>query len=265
MPPPRGVSRARGPAPARLLFAALVSLAAPACLDELLESPYLLAPGLGEARSVSIGLDNRLLVATQSGVYAVDGAGAAERLYAGPAQAVTAHPGRVYTLHDGTVTLRDATGATLGKLPTPGAVDLLAGFDELVVLYPDRLETLAQADFAPRRAATPLRDARAVALGPKDTYLVVTETTFVAVGPDGRATELAAGLVDPRAAAADAHGRRYVVADGELWRLDETGLASVAGWLKDTRDLQFGVGGLLAAENLYIASGAGTLDYVRPP
>jgi hypothetical protein len=42
------------------------------------------------------------------------------------------------------------------------------------------------------------------------------------------------------------------------------GLVSMARSLGDTRDLQFGLGGLLAVENVYIANGAGSVDYVRP-
>ena len=45
----------------------MILLALLGCLDELLESPYVLAPGIGEARSVSARVDGRLLVATNTG------------------------------------------------------------------------------------------------------------------------------------------------------------------------------------------------------
>ncbi|MFN7145794.1 MAG: hypothetical protein ACK4YP_18610 [Myxococcota bacterium] len=51
----------------------------------------------------------------------------------------------------------------------------------------------------------------------------------------------------------------------ELFRVDPSGPVSVAKWLGDARDLHFGVGDRLPRENLYVANGAGTLDYVRPP
>lgn len=230
------------------------------CLDRILEAPYLLAPGLGEVRSVSPGLDGRLLVATSTGVYAVDGEGKAERLEDRPAQAVTAHPGRRYVLRDGRVTGGEA------PLAVHGAVDILAGYDALVVLRSDRLSAF-DPDGREHPLTAGLTDARSVALGPDDTYLVVTRESLVRVDRAGAITTLARGLVDARAAATDAKGRVYVAHGDpqELWRVDPTGLVSIARWLGDPRDLHFGIGGLLAVENTYIANGSGTVDYVRPP
>ena len=93
---------------------------------------------------------------------------------------------------------------------------------------------------------------------------MTTVTGLLAVDADIRV--LAEGLTDARAAATDTRGRVYVAqgAPTELWRVDPGGLVSMARWLGDTRDLQFGLGGLLAVENVYIANGAGSVDYVRP-
>lgn len=238
------------------------------CLDRMLEAPYLLAPGLGEARSVGPGLDGRLLVASTTGVFAVDGEGRVEALAAQAAEAVSAHPGRVYVLRDGRVDVHVGTGAMLGSpvdaFHVPGAVDIVAGYEGLVVLHPDRLEAHVGKERLP--LARGLRSARSVALGPDGGYLVVTATTLLRVA-EGVVTTLAEGLTDARAAATDAKGRVYVVQGDppELFRVDATGPTSIAKWLGDARDLHFGIGATLPPENLYVANGVGTLDYVRPP
>lgn len=231
------------------------------CLDQLLESPYVLTPGLGEVRALSPGLNGELLVATSTGLYAVDGNGVGTRT-GDPADGVTVHPGVTYVRRGGTVTYDG------GEIDVAGAVDILAGYDELAVLYPDRL--VLDGRFGHVGPPTPDRvvplgraDARAVALGPTG-YLVTTPTALLAVNADIRV--LAEGLTDARAAATDTRGRVYVAqgAPTELWRVDAGGLVSMARWLGATRDLQFGLGGLLAVENVYIANGAGSVDYVRP-
>ncbi len=240
----------------------MILLALAGCLDRLLESPYVLAPGLGEARSVTARADGRLVIATSTGVYAVDGEGRAERLEEAPADAVAADPNRTYVLRAGRVTWPG------GGLDTPGAVDVLAGYGELVVLYPDAYEHIDVATGARTRLRLGERDdARAIALGPDESYLVVTPDSVYRTVSTGGLRPVVTDLVDARAAAMDGKGRLYVAHGDpeELWRVDPGGLSSVARWLGDPRDLQFGVGGLLPLENTYVANGMGTLDYVRPP
>jgi hypothetical protein len=186
----------------------------------------------------------------------------------GATRAVSAHPGRVYHLGADRITW-DGGGADV-----PGAIDLLAGYGPLLVLSPTELDTLDPATGTRAPLATGFADARAVALGPAGTYLVVTATSLLSVAPaadpaptPGTVTPLLSGLVDARAAAIDARARVYVIqgAPPELWRVDDGALTRIARWLDDPRDLHFGVGGLLPPENAYIAGGDGTLDYVRPP
>lgn len=237
-------------------------LALPACLDRVLESPYVLTTGLGEVRSLAPGLDGRLLAATSTGLWAVTPEGRADRLDPAVGRAVSTHPGVVYVLADEQVSA--GPGATVS---TPGAVDVLAGYDEVVVAYPDRLD-LHALDASTRRAV-PVAGVRAVALGPPGEYLVVTADALFRVDATG-VHPLVTGLVDARAASTDARGHVYVAhgAPTELFRLDDATspatLAPVAKWLGDVRDLQFGVGPF-PPQNLYIATGDGTLDYVRPP
>ncbi|MES2641221.1 MAG: hypothetical protein V4850_17155 [Myxococcota bacterium] len=240
----------------------MIVLALLGCLDRVLEGPYVLAPGLGDVRSLSPSVDGRLLVATSTGVYEIDGEGRTERIEAAPAIAVATHPGRAYVLRDGRVTWAG------GGLDVPGAIDILGGYDALIVLYPDRLSRV-DPDTGTRRDQpfAPGLVARSVALGPDGGYLVVSESALHHVSASGTVSLVTANLVDARAATLDAKGRVYLAqgAPEELWRVDPTGLVSVARWLGDPKDLQFGLGGLLSVENTYIANGAGTLDYVRPP
>ncbi|MDP2306612.1 MAG: hypothetical protein Q8P18_11375 [Pseudomonadota bacterium] len=247
----------------------MILLALLGCLDRLLESPYVLATGLGDVRSVAPSTDGRLWVAASTGVYAIDGEGRAERIEEAPALAVASHPDRTYVLRDGRVTWGGGAG-----LDAPGAVDILGGHDALVVLYPDHYERIGPGDpsGAPRHLARlgGTLDARAVALGPDGGWIVVSEHALQNVGADGAVTTVIDGLVDARAAVVDVKGRIYVAQGDpqELWRVDPgapSPLVSVARWLGDPKDLHFGVGGLLATENTYVANGAGTLEYVRPP
>jgi hypothetical protein len=232
------------------------------CLDQLLESPYILTTGLGEARSVSPGPNGQLLVAASKGVYQVDGSGASTRI-SEAADALTVHPRRVYLRRGGVIAWDDTS------VDAPGALDIQAGYDVLAVLYADRLVLDGRfgalgAPLPDRTIALDRTDARTVALGPSG-YLVVTESALLAVDPGVKV--LVDGLVDARAAVTDAKGRVYVVqgSPSELWRVDDGKLVSIARWLGDPRDLHFGLGGVFPAENLYIATGMGTLEYVRPP
>ena len=232
------------------------------CLDELLESPYVLATGMGEARSVSPDSSGQLIVAASNGVYKVEGSGAATRI-SEAADALTVHPRRVYLRRGGVIAWDDAS------VDAPGALDIQAGYDVLAVLYADRLvldgRFGAHGEPRPDRTiALGRTEAHTVALGPSG-YLVVTESALLAVDPGVKV--LVDGLVDARAAATDARGRVYVVqgAPPELWRVDDGKLVSIARWLGDPRDIHFGLGGVFPAENLYIATGMGTLEYVRPP
>ncbi|MDP2311419.1 MAG: hypothetical protein Q8P41_00825 [Pseudomonadota bacterium] len=240
----------------------MILLALAGCLDRLLESPYVLAPGLGEVRSVAARADGQLVVATGTGVYAVDWEGRAERIEDTPADAVSTHPDRLFVLRGGRVTWPG------GGVDLPGAVDILGGYDDrLVALYPDALELLDLAAGTRVRLPLGVPDARTVALGPEGAYLVVTEHTLLSIAVDGTIATLARDLVDARAAAVDPKGRVYV-AQGDpedLWRVDGPALTSIARWLGDPRDLHFGFGAHLPPENAYVANGTGTLDYVRPP
>ncbi len=235
------------------------------CLDRLLEAPYVLTTGLGDVRSVSPGRDGGLLAATSTGVYAIAADGTAHLLDPSPASAVSADSRRAYVLREGRASWDG------GESVTPGAVDLLAGYDTLLVLTPTTLHAVAP-DAKSRLFSSGFTGARAVTLGASGGYLVVSEDTLWSVpgasdGGPSTATPLLTGLVDARAAAIDARERVYVVQGDPrgLWRVEDGRLTRMARWLDAANDLHFGVGGAFPAEQAYIATGTGTVDYVRPP
>lgn len=229
------------------------------CLDRLHEAPYVLAVDLGEARSLAFDGDGRLLVATPAGVRAVDREGRVTPLDAHPARAVTASRAGIFTVD----------GARLRgpgiDLPAPGALDVAAAWDDrLWVLYPDRLVAVDPRDAREEPRVAGLVDARAVALAPPPRMVVVTATAVLAVDAAGAATPLADGLVDARAAAVDAEGGVYVAAGSppEVWRYGSGPPARVARFLEDPRDLHLTVRPPFPPDRLWIAAGAGRVDYL---
>ena len=214
------------------------------CLDRLYEAPLVLASGLGEARSLAPDGAGNLLVVTGSAIVRIDGKGAILGADPGTATAVCTQPGRIMTLHDGVI----------DGVAVAGAIDLLCSWhDEILVLWPDAVRTLGG-----EKRWGGLADARALSLGPDGSVLVVTRTALLRDGSP------VVELTDGRAAATDRQGRIFV-ADGEtLWRVDGSTKTVAARWLSDPRDLHFGAGELLPGENLYVASGGGTVDYLRP-
>ena len=229
------------------------------CLDRLLEAPYVLTPGLSEPRSIGIAPDGGLLVTTRTGAFHIDGEGRAEQV-GEPAEAVSGTPGHTWYLRKGQLEGGERA------LAVPGAVDVLGGWEGLLVLYPDHVERVNTSSLERTPVRLPVGDARAIALGPTGAYLVVTPAALLELQGD-TANTLVAGLVDARAAATDTRGRIYVAQgkDPALYRVDAGTLTLVAQYLDDPRDLHFGVGGLLPVENVYVANGAGTVDYLRPP
>lgn len=247
----------------------------PACLSELLEAPYVLSTGLGEARALSPSGRATLLVASGAGLWEVDGEGKAAKVLDGDCSAVSMSPKAAFTLCDGQLQwgpLPEPGAAVSGwqKKAAPGVRDLQAWCDDTVLLGdpasvtawdPNTGETSLWADGLP--------GLRALALGGGqgcDWLTVVTEDAVRAVTPSG-STELIGGLVSPRAAAVDRSGRLWVIAGTPpvMSRVEGGRATEFARFLGDPRDLQFGMGGLLPPSNGYLPNGSGTLDYVHAP
>ncbi len=231
------------------------------CLDRLLEAPYVLTAGFGEARSLAISREGALLVAGTQGIARISETATATVIGADPVDAIAVNPTHLYALADGVLTVEGVT------VPVPGAVDIAASWNpELWVLYPDRIELLAT-DLTSTRLVSGLAGARAVNLGPQSEMLVTLATEVRAYDAVGASRSIVGGLVDARMAAADESGRVYVVqgSPSELFRVDDGQLTLIARFLDDPRDLQFGRGQLLPRTFAYFATGNGRVDYVVVP
>ncbi len=253
--------------------ALLASLAG--CANQLLDMPVVLAPGLGEARSLAPTGGEGLYVAASSGLYEVGRAGTVQTLWEGDARGVSAHEDRLYLLSADTLRIGhpEVDGSwRFEPRPAPGAVDVLAWCDEAVLIgRPDRVDLWRPGEVHASPWADDLENLRALVLSPQDVcgeVLALTDHQLLRLRPDGR-DEVLGRLVQARAAASDhlgriwlAHGtppRLSVLVDGKLQTLPH--------YLGDPRDLHFGAGELYTPEKVYLADGGGTLDSLRvvPP
>ena len=236
-------------------------LALGGCLDRLLEAPYILTSGLGEARSIAISREGDLIVAGTAGLTRITADGSPHLVDPVPTDAIAVSPNHRYALRAGHV---DYEGT---RLPVPGAVDIAATWNpDLWVLYPDRVE-IWDPDRHARTIVTGLSGARALTLGPQDEMLVTLPTEVRAYRADGRGRTLVTGLVNARFSATDEPGRVYVVQgdEPELFRVDDGTLTRIARFLDDPRDLQFGRGQSLVPTFAYLATASGRVDYVQVP
>ena len=243
-----------------------------ACIDHLLEAPYVLATGVGQdARSLSPTAARTLLVAGPAGVFEVDGSGAVVPLSKQPAIAAVGHARFTAVL--------DAQGLTFGHGPPwtpghhvalPGAVAAQAWCDDQVLVLAQGALWLARADQTePTRWATAPADAVDLALGPQGdcaAALVLSPTRLWVVDPDGQRL-LAEGLQQATAVGADRSRALWVVHEDPpvLARIEAGRPVTVARHLAPTTDLRFGTGGLLHPDNAYLLTRQGTVDYVRIP
>lgn len=251
-----------------LLIGALVG-----CYSERLEAPYVLSTGLGEAKSISPSVRATLLAASSTGIWELNQEGTANRLWDQPTLAVTSSPNTLFALSGG-----QALG---GEYPAPGqtwkptlqidatgATDLLAWCEGLVLIADkggitawDMLSGETSLWSAEPKGVTALAlsaDCGAV--------LAVTPDAVWSVNATG-ATAVCSGLISARAAAVDRQGQLWVVAgDPPVLNQVKGGKAEVfARFLGDPRDLHFGTVDPWPTQNLYLADGEGTVDYVRTP
>ena len=240
------------------------------CLDAILEAPYVLTTGLGEARGLSPTVHRTMLVASSTGVLEVSGSGARTLLTSQPARAVASHAQHIYLLTDDSLLWGELppSGEPLGALsavPISGAVDIQAWCDETVLIAGDfGLKIWSRTTSTLRDHPTPLPPLRAVSLSlqaPCTVVNVISEDALLVVGE----TVTRHSLTAPRAATPDRHGNTWVV-HGEppvLSRLSGGVLEERARYLGDPRDVHFGNGEMFSADNIYIADGGGSLDYAR--
>jgi hypothetical protein len=266
---PRPTAAKGGRRAGRALLAAV--LAAPACLDDLLEAPYVLATGLPPANGLSPSGRGPLLVATDGGTFQVDGEGRATLFLPGSARAVGAHRDRVYALETDRLAVygwpvEGGPAVPVRSWPLPGALDLQSWCGESVlVAFPDRVERVEPESGTRVVLAGGLAGVRGVGLGapPCERAWVATAAGLVELGVEGPLRRVE--LPDARAVAVDDRGRTWALhgAPPVLSVLAPSGPTEIAGHLGDARDLHFGTGGLLPPDNVYLASGEGGVDYAR--
>lgn len=258
---------------AQIALIALLTLSA--CIDRWLEAPFVLATGMGEARSLHPTLHEGMWVASAEGLFEVNGNGVTTPHLRTPVSAVAGTPERLFIV--------DESGLHWGPPPAPGASfqadggvtrtdvhdllgwtdgNLLLAIGEEVRLFDARSGTAAP-------YATGLGAIRALALGPTEggpSALAVTEDRLWLLR-GGERTLLASGLVDAQAAATDPWGRVWILqgAPREIDRVEGQELRRFATSVGDCTDLHFGATGLFPAENLYLTARDGTLNYVRVP
>lgn len=259
---------------ALLPLIAPVALTTTGCLDHILEAPFVLTPGLGEARSLAPSDHSTMLVASSTGLHDIDGEGAVTTLFEADAHAVSTHQARAYVLVGDTLRLgrHDAASGTWTwqSRPLQGARDLLAWCDLrlLAVTHGEILEV------DPTGATSPevwLRDQfglRGLALDaerPCEGVLAFSDHQLLFVTPAGEAEVILERQVELRAVATDGEGRTWIVhgTPPRLSVLVEGKPQTFAHYLGDPRDLHFGTGDLLKPDNVYLADGGGTLDYLR--
>ena len=251
-------------------FAALVCTG---CLDHILDAPYVLSTGLGEVRGLAPTARHTLFVATSTGTWQIDGSGQRTAVDGRPARAITTHGTRLYVLHEDEIrwgpTPADGPAASLVGAAWPGALDLQAACDDTVMVATATSITRWDPATDTRTPWPAAPDGiTAIGLGARE-----CEELFVVAGSrlwsvtEEAATPLTAELSAPRAVTRDSAGAAWMLL-GEppvLARIVAGEPQVRARHLGDPRDLHFGTGELLAPLNVYIADGAGTVDYVRVP
>ena len=262
--------------PLQCCLAVACSLLLAGCLDDLLESPFVLAPAVQQAPgSMAPTARHTLLVAGSNGVVEVDGSGHATRRSTAPALAATGHKGWLvfadaHGLHFGPPPEGRAAFTPTQDLPATGVRAIQAWCrDTLLVLDAAGLEQADPRDGTVLPWAPAPPDGLDLALGPGTPCaeaLVLTPTRLLAISPHASRT-LADGLVDAVAVATDHHDRIFVLAGHPraLYRLGEGDPVRIARAVQDAIDLRFGTGSLLRPDDAFMLTVDGSITYLRVP
>ena len=261
-----------------LIAASAAMIGLSACLDRMLEAPYVLATGLGEAKTIS-PWKGGFYVGGGSGVFEVAADGTARQVSSQPVDALT-------SLADGWAAIQgDQLCTTAGRcLTVPGARDLAGWYGrELRVLAGDRVLAVPLCRFdAPDADGCPkgeyreiiggLTGARGIAYGEGRRWLVWTDRDLIAViEPEPASAAISrevlwSGMTDPRAAGVDGKGRVFVVQGAEpaLYRVEGGGGVLSARWMEGVTDLYAGIEQGRLGDKLYLSSSAGKVVFLQP-
>ncbi|MCB9780637.1 MAG: hypothetical protein H6742_18865 [Alphaproteobacteria bacterium] len=237
------------------------------CFASILEAPYVLATGAGEpAWQFSPGLDHTLVVASDQGVRVVDGSGVVTPRSTEPARVALDHlPWRL---------VFDPTGGRFsgGSTATVAIDQVRAGTawcDHAALVARPGVLLLVRPDGGVDAWREVPDDVVDVGLAPGpacEAALVLRPDRVITTGPAGGQL-VADGLEQARAASFDHLGRVWVVhQDPPVLALIQDGRpVTIARYLGDVVDLQFGTGELLHPDNAYLLNRDGQVDYVRVP
>jgi hypothetical protein len=241
-----------------------------ACLESLLEAPFILSAGMGPVQDLSPTPDRDLFAATEDGIFLVTAEGTAVLKDPLQARAITAHMSRIYVLHEDVLqwTTLPLGAAEWKRLPAPGQTnDIQAWCDEVVLL--------ATSDGLMRwipdtGSITPMpwggpAEHLSLMTGAPCGEVVTSDQGTVTHHRGADATVIARDLGVIHALTVAADGSVWVVHRGApVLSVLSGGLPEVrARHLGDVRAVQFGSGGIWAPENAYLASGEGRIDYAR--
>ena len=246
----------------------VLSLLGTGCLEEALHAPRVLAPGLGEARSLAALDSGEVLVASSTGLNQRDGDGQLRSLWEGDARAVSARGERVALLTDRGLRLGSpragADVAAWPEEPVTDGVDVLVGCEERVLLLrAQELLELTPGGGEPQPWLTEERGLRGLAsTGSCEEVLVFSDHQLLRVSRAGERALILDRQVELRAVALDGLGRTWVIhgTPPRLSLLEGRTLRTSPHYLGDPRDLAFPSEGGGPPSEVYLADGGGTLD-----
>lgn len=241
-----------------------------ACLESLLEAPFILTAGLPPVHDIAQAPDSNLFVATERGIFYITSDGAAVTQDPLSAQAISSHGSHLYALNGGSLywTALPLGSAEWKRLPAPeGTHDIQAWCHETVLLAADSGLYRWVPDTGHISLEPWGRPAERIGLmygAPCDEVITAYQGS-VTLHRGADTTVLARELEVIHAITVSADGGVWAVHRASpVLSLLRDGLPEVrARHLGDVRAVQFGGGGIWAPENAYLASGEGRLDYAR--
>jgi len=245
------------------------------CLDEMLEAPYVLATGLGEASDLTPTAAASMFVASNTGLWDVSGSGVARQMWTHPTEKVSTHIDRVWFLADGFLWQAPfpiSSGASPFQrvVEVPGAVDVVAGCDDQVIIA--TADTISVWDGKQMvKWADSLNDVQGLSLGPSDPcggVLAISPRAVLRVTPQDVTAFQAKPtreLQSARVGAIDAQGALWVIDGDSLGEVTRSGWRHFASHLEEATAIHFGVGDLFQTDIAYITTRDGHLEYLQVP
>ena len=255
------------------LLLCFIPLLCTACIDQLLESPLLLATGLGQINGLAPTPRETILVATDQGLLEISTDGQIQKLTQNPALDVSTLPEHIVILTDhglvwGPYPQNDSPFDLAGRALAPDVENIQAWYqNELLLGTPNGIRQLQMN----RGKITPFAPAEVnitdLSLIPKDrsSVLVVSEQQLWQMSENN--LELISSPLPVHLAAQDFRERLWLVhgSPPQLSLHHEDRWTHVVENLGRPTAITLGTGGLTPKDALYIATDNGTLEFIRVP